>query len=472
MRHWRHLSVTSTGLAPIRDISELRLDDQFETLALDVVSPQGAERTDAFYYGGHRETRLVRLEYGFQIEGTPNHRVQVLGEDGSVQFRRLDELKLGDVAVLYGSQQRFGPGGQLLPVYSGAFRSNSKPVAFPTHLTSDLAFLLGCITSDGAITVNGVVISNNDVELLTDLRAISEAQLGLTGTIVADPRNNVHTLQINSRPLRNWLLADLGLEAGAEHKIIPSCILRASQSEVAAFLRGLMLDGFMTADGKMFGITLASEKLIRQLQVLLLNMGVLATMRQTAERAWNLTVQGGELENLASQISFVEVWKNERLAERNAERLQRFRNYSRLLPATVTSALRTMQDTSERSLRSLYDQGSESGAKAYQRTRVNLVQGHRLERSDAQELYAHLRKDAADPFADRFFNHDQIIRYTSRSSPSRAVLLRCLTSACLARTVLSPMVWATTTRSTVPLKPHPATSSRSICKPGNSAAKV
>src|SRR5690606_10269283 len=131
--------------------------------------------------------------------------------------------------------------------------------------------------------------------------AISERLFGLRGTIVADKRNQVHSLQINSRPLRNWLLVDLGLEAGAENKVVPLAILRASKGEIAAFLRGLLLDGYMTLDGRLFGITLASAKLIRQLQIMLLNMGVVATARQVTERAWNLTVQGAELEALAGQ---------------------------------------------------------------------------------------------------------------------------------------------------------------------------
>jgi len=401
------LVLTAQGLVSISELSDLRLPDQFEDLVLDIVNPGGVEATSAFYYGGHRETRKIRLSYGFEIEGTPNHRVHVLAEDGSVQFHRLDALKIGDVVVLYSNQQRFGASGQPLPAYSGGFRTNSKYVTFPTHMNTEVAFALGCITSEGAITRNGIQITNNDVDLLTDLNMIFQEHFGLSGTIHRDKRNNVHYLQVNSRPLRNWLLAEMGLKAGAEHKIIPSCILRGGHEEITAFLRGLFLDGYMTADGKLFGITLASEKLIRQLQVLLLNMGVVATTRRTAERAWNLTVQGGELESLAGQISFVEKWKNERLDRRNADRQQRCRNYSRLLPATVTGALRAMQTASDRSPRSLYvNQGTEK-QDAYQRTRVNLVQGHRLERTDAYEVYNHSRKDSQCSYASAFFEHDQ-----------------------------------------------------------------
>ncbi len=398
------LLLTADGLVPMQDLSSMRLPDQFEDLHRPVISPEGQESTNALYYGGYRETRHVRMAYGFEIEGTPNHRVHVLTEAGEVAFRELGDLRLGDTVVLYAGQEQYGKPGQVLPAFSGEFRSNSNRISFPSTMSEDLAFLLGCITSEGAIIRNGVSISNNDVALLESIKETYARLFNLDGTILADRRNQVHDLRVNSRALRNWLLVDLGLEAGAENKIIPNCILSAGKQEIAAFLRGLFLDAFMTQDGKLFGIILASERLIRQLHVLLLNMNVVATVRQTTERAWSLTVQGGELEMLAQQISFVEVWKNERIENRNLDRLQRFRNYSRLLPESVTNALRTLQTTSEQSLRSLYP--SDSDGKAYQRARVNLLQGHRLERGDAQTIFRHLNQSNEAGYAQRFFEQD------------------------------------------------------------------
>ncbi len=399
------LVLTAQGLTPIRDLADFRLPDQFHPLDVTVLSPEGEARADAFYYGGQRETRRVRLQYGFQIEGTPNHRVHVLAEDGRVVFKRLDALNPGDVVVLYSGQRRFGSPGRPLPRFSGTFRTNSKKVTFPSAMSEDLAFFLGCLTSEGAITVNGVNIANQDRSLLERLNEIVERLFDLSGHIAKDSRNEVHYLQVNSRALRHWLVTDLGLRPGAANKIIPTCILQAGENEVKAFLKGLFLDAYVTEDGKLFGITLASEKLIRQLQTLLLNLGVLATVRQATARAWNLTVQGGELARLAEFVDFVETWKNARIARREEGREQRYRNYSRLLPRQVTDALRAMKDASTVSIRSAY---AETGDWArYQRVRINLNAGHRLEREDARTVYEHLRSgDATSPFADAFFAHD------------------------------------------------------------------
>ena len=401
------LVLTNAGLTPISKLSEMRLPDQFESLRLDVVTPSGTEQANAFYCGGQRETRKVRLSYEYKIEGTPNHRIQVLDESGAIRFVRLDEVKIGDTVVLHAGQQIFGDAGQPLPAYHGNFRTCAKDVRFPEHLSADLAYILGCITSEGAITRNGVGITQGDRALLERLAALFQQQFGLSSHIAQDMRReSVYTLQVNSRPLRNWLLADLGLESGARNKIIPTCILRGSRDEIVAFLRGLFLDSYMTSDGRMFGIGLASLELLEQLQVLLLNFGVLSRLNRSAEHAWALTVAGEALERLAEFIQFDEAWKSHRLTIRDEGREHRLFNYAGLLPEQVTVAIRHMQATSERSLRSLYGEQTPE----YQRARVNLLQGHRLDRALAHRLQQHFN-DTTDPFAVNFFAHDTENRF-------------------------------------------------------------
>ena len=281
--------------------------------------------------------------------------------------------------------------------------TNSKPIRFPAHMSRTLAYVLGCITSEGAITRNGVVITNGDRGLLERLGGHFEELFGVQSHIARDKRReSVYSLQVNSRALRNWLLANLGMEAGARHKIIPTRILRASRDEIAAFLRGLLLDGYMTRDGRMFGIGLASRTLIQQLQTLLLNCGVITRIHQSGEHAWSLTAAGTALEKLAALIEFDEVWKSERLAARNENREHRLFNYAEFMPQELTAALRQMQSASKQSLRSLYGGQTE----AYQRARVNLHAGHRLDRATATAVYQHFG-DTADDYAEAFFANDR-----------------------------------------------------------------
>ncbi len=397
------LVLTANGLMPIEEISDMRQPDEFQSLEIEVITPSGIEKTDAFYYGGMRETRRVSLSFGYEIEGTLNHRVHVLNPDGSIGFARFDDLAIGDTVVLYSGQKIFGPDSQTLAVYSGAWNTNAKSIRFPEKMSPELAYVLGCITSEGCIAQNFVSISNSDRSLLEKLSALFEELFDLESSIYEDKRRErLFSLQVNSRPLKNWLLNDLGLEAGAENKIIPSCILRASREEIEAFLRGLMLDAYMTLDGRMFGIGLATRKLIRQLQTLLLNFGVLSRMHRSAERAWALTVAGDSLDILATFIEFDDAWKAERLARRNEGRTIKRLNYSELMPSHLTAELRISQLSSSKSLRSLY----RGDTPEYQRARISLNRGSRLSRETASLLHEHF-DDVGSDYADRFFEKDQ-----------------------------------------------------------------
>ena len=397
------LVLTAQGLVPIAALSSLRLPDQFAPLDLDVVTPAGVERADSFYYGGMRETRRVTLAYGYQIEGTPNHPVHILDEEGAIRFAALGDLKVGDTVVLYAGQQVFGPAGQPLPPYRVERRTNAKMVHFPEHMSTDLAYVLGCITSEGSIGRNGVAICNGDRALLEHLAELFERLFGLNSYICPDKRReSVFSLQINSRPLRDWLLNILHLRAGARNKIIPPCILQASRQEIVAFLRGLFLDAYMIENGRMFGIGLASETLLRQLQVLLLNFGVFSRRQRTADQVWTLTVAGEALEQLAAFVEFDEFWKSERIQLRHEGRQRRVYNYGTLLPRPVTTALRAMQEASTKSLRSLFEERTTE----YQRARVNLLAGHRLDRQTAKALWQHLN-DVSHPYAETFFANDR-----------------------------------------------------------------
>ncbi len=403
------LVLTAHGLVPIASLSEMRLPDQFNSHDLTIVSPEGLERSDSFYYGGMRETRRVRLSYGYEIEATPNHRIHVSDADGHIRFVALDDLKVGDTVVLYGGQRIFGAPGQALPPYhrgdlgQGAWRTNVKEIRFPEKMTPELAYLLGCITSEGSIGQNSLQVCNGDRALLERLGGLFQELFGLNTHICRDNRReSVYTLQVNSRPLRNWLLSELEMEVGAQNKIIPDCILRASWDEIVAFLRGLFLDAYMTMDGRMFGIGLATRALIRQLQTVLLNLGVFASIHQSGEHAWALTVSGQALERLAEFVKFDEVWKTQRIESRGERREHHLFNYGTMLPERVTVSLRTMRPSFARSMRSLY--GGQT--REYQRARVNLLQGHRLERNLARRLYDHFADDTAS-YAQSFFSQDR-----------------------------------------------------------------
>ncbi|MCS6872498.1 MAG: adenosylcobalamin-dependent ribonucleoside-diphosphate reductase [Anaerolineae bacterium] len=350
------LVLTAQGLTPIAELSAMRLPDQFEPLTTEVATPYGMQKTDAFYYGGMRETRKVQLTYGYEIEGTPNHRVHVLDEDGQIRFARLDELKVGDTAVLYAGQQIFGEAGQPLPPMVAAAAHNGEQIEVPERMSVDLAYLLGCIISEGTIAHNVVTITSSDRSLLERLGALVTQLFGLTWRIAQDTcYDSVYRLQVNSRQLCDWLTLSLKISPNAHHKTIPTPILRASRSELSAFLRGLFLSVYMAQDGRALSVDSASRKLLRQLQALLLNCGVFTQLQRASDQAWTLTVSGEELERLAALVEFDEAWQDEQVALCGAERERRMYSYGEPVPYSLARSLYKTQERAAGSLRSSYN---------------------------------------------------------------------------------------------------------------------
>jgi intein/homing endonuclease len=400
------LVLTDNGLIPIAEISDFREPDAFENLEMTIRTSHGIDKSDSFYYGGVKKTKKVTLNCGYNIEGTPNHRIHVLQDDGTIGFKYLGQITTDDTVILYGNQSVFGQERQSLPLPSQSFPTWAKHVEFPTKMTQEFAHFLGALIADGSITRNGFVICKSDKDLLEELGEDIKCFTGLEYNIIKDFRNDVHNLQINSRPFASWLLNDLFLRQGAANKVIPSCILRASKDEQKAFLRGLCWDAFMTLDGRKFGIGLASHSLLKQLQVLFLNWGVLTSLNKTSDNAWTLTVAGKSLGKLVNEfLDFDQQYKTERMILGDEERSYSRNNFTEMLPVQVTTELKALQETSQMSLRKAVGGGLSQNAQQYQRLRVNLLQEHRLNREDAKTLYNQFPK-GRNSYLDNFFVQD------------------------------------------------------------------
>src|SRR5271163_1101369 len=73
------LVASEHGLVRISSLHSGEQPDSFRDMELAIASLDGARNTNAFYYGGARATREVRLRSGHRVTGTPNHRLLTCG---------------------------------------------------------------------------------------------------------------------------------------------------------------------------------------------------------------------------------------------------------------------------------------------------------------------------------------------------------------------------------------------------------
>jgi hypothetical protein len=140
--------------------------------------------------------------------------------------------------------------------------------------------------------------------LRTDYAQLTENLFGIK------PHFYEGVVQLNSVLLADFLQY-IGFKTGAFNKEIPWSVLQSSRESIVEFLTGYFAgDGTVNLHGRLSWTT-ASEELARQLQIVLLNLGVVSRRVKHFARSssksekrlyWTITVSGTEADLLASQM--------------------------------------------------------------------------------------------------------------------------------------------------------------------------
>lgn len=248
---------------------------------------------------GEHETIRVRVRFGYELEGRPDHRVVIL--DGlDLIWRRLGDLKVNDVVVVQRGTELWG-------------QEACTPVE---------AEALGIWTGDGHFDRRGgreravcISVGNHEMEFQRVVREV----FGALGHTFVSHRRTCQVVQITSWSLverwKRW-----GCVSGAENKAVPWVVMRAPRASVTAFLRGLFdTDGWVKADGTQVEFSTISARLAYEVQALLLNLGIVASRSfspYTGNGCWKVRLIGRlARERFAEQIGFRHERKRHRLED-------------------------------------------------------------------------------------------------------------------------------------------------------------
>ncbi|MBC6936628.1 MAG: hypothetical protein DWB42_12420 [Chloroflexi bacterium] len=221
---------------------------------------------------------------GFSLTATHNHRIRIIDADGNYVWRRMDELAVGDRVVLKKNTLGDGETVRLASVEQG----NRALSDLPPVLTPELAELLGLYMGDGYTKRRGglhIVVCKRDPDLLTHVQSLMKKVWGKDRQVPIEDRQGCWVANLTGYYIPRFFEAN-GFSKpqgnhgeGAEGAFIPSKILQAGKTCVAAFLRGLF-----EADGGVHRGTISlvstSKRLLNQVQVALLGLGIVATIRE------------------------------------------------------------------------------------------------------------------------------------------------------------------------------------------------
>lgn len=276
---------------------------QSRPIALQLATSMGVETAAHLYHRGVSATKRVTTQRGFVQEGTVEHRVLVVNGDGVQVWRRHDELAIGDWVVVQKGQNLWG---QDVPItWRSERRYRMRAIHVPERMTPDLARWLGYLIAEGDARPDGTIrFANSEEELRADYGRLTEALFGLR------PRCYPGVVQLNSVALLD-LLRYLGFQNGAYSKEIPWSVLQSSRECMLEFLAGYFAGSGTVSLGGRLSWTTASRVLAEQLQVVLLNLGVVSRRMMSRQRAapdqqpgeyWNVAVGGADADLLASQM--------------------------------------------------------------------------------------------------------------------------------------------------------------------------
>ena len=311
------LILTQHGVIPIGQFYDGEIEDSFRRLKVELASIDAPQMADLFYYGGVRPTIRLALADGRMIEGTPNHRVKVANQAG-YGWKRLDQITTDDfVAIKLGSEVWAKQNFKIHFRPSGLYGSQ-KRTTIPEEMSPQLARFIGYYIAEGSMVRSNwtLRITNNSDAVLDHCLATTKELFGIDGRIEIDKRNGVKSFVVSSKTLIE-LFDYLRCQGDPAEKEIPHSILQSTRDVIREFVAGLWLDGYVRNDG-MIAICLDSEKLIRQLQIVLNNFGIRARIIKKYNKEYDkyyteLGVHGNDAKRFAELFQLDEPLKVERL---------------------------------------------------------------------------------------------------------------------------------------------------------------
>ena len=285
--------ITEKGLLKISDIVKCRSNEQAINLKVLSLGKKINTAVKWFDSGIHR-TKKITTARGFSIEGTRNHPLLVWAKNSETrppcfQWKLAEDIKEGDFLVLDRSDTLW-PDSELplKDYYPKNISSRTEIKKLPEYFNENLAHILGALTAEGTIKNNEIEFCNSDYDWIIDFErrwsnVFPDCRLHKFKRHPNSYGKKLYwTLEIHSRFIVQFL-RNLGLNpVKSIQKEIPEVIFSSSKEVAASFLRAYFEgDGSVSFSNKMNELSCCSvsEKLVSQIQLLLLRFGILSTKR-------------------------------------------------------------------------------------------------------------------------------------------------------------------------------------------------
>jgi intein/homing endonuclease len=250
----------------------------------------------------------IQLKSGDSFKAKIGHKVLTY-ENGSFIFKEIQNLSVGDSVPIKMATEVWG----------------EKDITKDSHIPRSLYlfYLLGYVLGDGWVNQDGVhyCSENREVQDMC-MKFISEIDVKVYSR-QRSTNLNFYEYSLYSRKLSSWL-ADIGWDMSlkSKNKLICDSLLQCSRSELCALIGGIFdADGYASfqADNSKVGLKNTSLEMLRQIKMILNNMGIQSNLRKSGQHKdvpyYDLIISNDEcsLREFQKSIDFVVHHKKENL---------------------------------------------------------------------------------------------------------------------------------------------------------------
>lgn len=290
------VSVVGRGLVPICDLVPADLPPGTATTPSVPFAVHGAHGTRAVtsvFKGTVEDALRITTTRGFELVASVRHPLMVIGADGAFSWRLAPDLKPGDTMVL-----RAGANAAAEEHSTSTFMFASPRAtgaSCPPTLDTRVAHLLGMLVGDGHLGKEASIELTKgaaDADVVEATRDRMADVFGYKMALRDDDSPSSLRVVGNSAYVRTFFdWCGLGA-ARAREKCIPWRVMQSPLTVQAAFLQGLFdADGGVSTFRVHY--TTLSPQLAREVQVLLANIGVVATLGTVNDgTAFQLSITG------------------------------------------------------------------------------------------------------------------------------------------------------------------------------------
>jgi len=271
---------TDKGLIKIKDIVSDSKENSDNPINIKVQSlNRKINNSDMFFNSGKHKTLKIETEEGYEVEGSLNHPVLTWTTDENgkpvYKWKTLDQIKVGDYVVV----------SRLNDIES------DKDL-----LTEEEAVLLGSLVSEGYISDSRVGFNNTDEDFAHQFEIALVSSYCTSGCRYEGKLKSGKTLieyQIHDKDIIQDI-SSKGFSEKSGNKEIPYAVLQSSKKVQRAFLKALFEGDGSIYSGKgtvVISYSSKSKKLLKQLQVLLLNFEIISRIHRDKQN-FRLIISG------------------------------------------------------------------------------------------------------------------------------------------------------------------------------------